>query len=197
GRTVAVTRSKWIITEQYYDEAAREVSRREKGYFEQLPLKLAWSVTIHKSQGQTFENLIIDFERTAFAEGQAYVALSRGVSLEGIHLVRPVRPSDIRIDRSIQRFLNDFEVSENKVDSADVVLSTLMNAIEGQQAVKMLYVKSNTDKAYRTVLPLSVEDQVFSGKTYLGLRAYCYDRRAERNFNVERILQIEIVDKPR
>ena len=63
--------------------------------FTQYPIKLAWAVTIHKSQGQTFEKVIIDLDRGSFAHGQTYVALSRVTSLEGLFLTRPISISDI------------------------------------------------------------------------------------------------------
>ena len=61
------------------------------GYFTQLPFRLAWAVTIHKSQGKTFDRIVVDLERGAFATGQTYVALSRCTSFEGIVLRRPMR----------------------------------------------------------------------------------------------------------
>ncbi len=71
------------------------------GSFRQLPLKLAWAVTIHKAQGKTFDKVIIDLDRGAFEHGQTYVALSRCRSLEGIVLRKPLRPQDIITDPAI------------------------------------------------------------------------------------------------
>lgn len=74
--------------------------------FEQAPLRLAWAVTIHKSQGQTFERVNIDLERGAFAHGQTYVALSRCKSYSGISLIRPIDQKDIIVDPAIVAFMN-------------------------------------------------------------------------------------------
>ncbi|CAA6801908.1 MAG: putative helicase, partial [uncultured Campylobacterales bacterium] len=71
------------------------------------PFKLAWAITIHKSQGKTFEKLVIDLERGSFAHGQTYVAFSRATSLDGIVLKRAIRSSDIKMDYMIKHFLND------------------------------------------------------------------------------------------
>ena len=75
--------------------------------FTQYPIKLAWAVTIHKSQGQTFEKVIIDLDRGSFAHGQTYVALSRVTSLEGLFLTRPISISDILYNSDLKlSFLN-------------------------------------------------------------------------------------------
>lgn len=77
------------------------------GTFTQLPFKLAWAITIHKSQGQTLDRLIVDLAGGAFASGQVYVALSRCTSMDGLVLKRPVRPKDLRTDRRVLRFMRE------------------------------------------------------------------------------------------
>lgn len=74
------------------------------GSFSQLPLRLAWAITIHKSQGQTFDKVIIDLDRGAFEHGQTYVALSRCRTLEGIVLRQPIQPRDIITDERVVEF---------------------------------------------------------------------------------------------
>ena len=78
------------------------------GSFAQYPIKLAWAITIHKSQGQTFDKVIIDLGYGAFTHGQLYVALSRCTCLDGISLKRPVTHSDIIFDESIYDIKNRF-----------------------------------------------------------------------------------------
>lgn len=77
------------------------------GTFTQLPFKLAWAITIHKSQGQTLDRLIVDLTGGMFSYGQLYVALSRCTSMNGLVLKRPVLPKDLKTDRRIARFLHD------------------------------------------------------------------------------------------
>jgi len=74
--------------------------------FTQFPLRLAWGVTIHKSQGKTYERAIVDLGQRAFAPGQTYVALSRISSLDGLYLSRDLRPSDILVDENVTRFMS-------------------------------------------------------------------------------------------
>jgi ATP-dependent DNA helicase PIF1 len=76
------------------------------GSYTQLPFKLAWAITIHKSQGQTLERLVVDLTGGTFSFGQLYVALSRCTSMSGLVLKRPVLPKDLKTDRRIARFLN-------------------------------------------------------------------------------------------
>lgn len=77
------------------------------GAYTQLPFKLAWAITIHKSQGQTLDRLIVDLSGGVFDFGQVYVALSRCTSMDGLVLTRPVLPKDLRTDRRIVRFLRE------------------------------------------------------------------------------------------
>ncbi|MDA1280913.1 MAG: ATP-binding domain-containing protein [Chloroflexi bacterium] len=74
------------------------------GTFRQFPLKLAWAITIHRSQGMTFDRIIVDLDRGTFDHGQLYVALSRSRSLDGLSLKCPVRPSDLKYHQRVRCF---------------------------------------------------------------------------------------------
>jgi len=94
----------WEIIKYRYDQAAGKLNSDIIGVYKQYPLRLAWAITIHKSQGQTFEKVIIDLGRGAFEYGQTYVALSRCTTLEGIILKKKLMPNDIKVDERITEF---------------------------------------------------------------------------------------------
>ncbi|MEL6831819.1 MAG: DEAD/DEAH box helicase [Bacteroidota bacterium] len=104
-RHIEAERQEWEILRYKIDEQKpNEIGTEVLGSFKQFPLRLAWSVTIHKAQGKTFDKVIIDLGRGAFEHGQTYVALSRCRTLEGIILRQPIRPKDIITDERIIDF---------------------------------------------------------------------------------------------
>jgi ATP-dependent exoDNAse (exonuclease V) alpha subunit len=111
--TVEVQPVQWEKIQYTYDPDTNRVEEDVMATFAQFPLRLAWAVTIHKSQGQTLDSAVLDFGRGAFANGQAYVAFSRIRTLEGVYLSRTLQPSDIQVDRRVIEFMrtakdNDF-----------------------------------------------------------------------------------------
>lgn len=103
---VRINREDWDIIR--YRVAGEELQKEVMGTFTQFPLKLAWAVTIHKSQGKSFDRIIIDLGRGAFENGQAYVALSRARSFEGVFLKQNLTWRDIRTDGRVTEFLEKY-----------------------------------------------------------------------------------------
>jgi ATP-dependent DNA helicase PIF1 len=111
GERVEVEPVTWEKIKYDYDPATKEISHDVVAEFTQFPLRLAWAVTIHKAQGKTLNEALIDLGPRAFAAGQTYVALSRLTSLDGLYLKRLLRPSDIIVDPDVVRF---FETNWDK-----------------------------------------------------------------------------------
>ncbi len=99
-----IEQTSWEKSIYEYDRTYRSIESVVIGSFRQYPIKLAWAITIHKSQGKTFDNVIINLGYGAFAHGQAYVALSRCRSYEGIYLNAPLKYSDIILDPRVRDF---------------------------------------------------------------------------------------------
>lgn len=108
GREVQVDLETWRNYRYKYNEAEKKIEEEIIGTFTQLPLKAAWAITVHKSQGLTFNRVIVDFNGGVFAGGQAYVALSRCTSLEGMTLKKAIGRSDVFVRSEILEFSRQF-----------------------------------------------------------------------------------------
>jgi len=104
SNTVEVTTHQWESYRYEHDMMSGKISPQIIGTYEQIPLMLAWAVTIHKSQGKTLDKVKVDLSSGTFASGQVYVALSRCRSIEGITLQRPIQAKDVSCDEEIKRF---------------------------------------------------------------------------------------------
>lgn len=161
------------------------------GTFRQFPFRLAWAITIHKSQGKTFDKVMIDIGSGAFAAGQTYVALSRCTSFEGIVLKTPIKPQHIRTDFRIFDFMTGYQYLKSEQElSLDQKIALIRAAIADKHPLKMVYLKANDTKSERVIIPLAVGPQSYKGTNFSGMTAYCVQHQEERTFRVERILKL-------
>ena len=161
------------------------------GTFTQYPLRLAFAVTIHKSQGKTFEKVVIDVGRGTFAHGQMYVALSRCTTLAGIVLKQPLKKSHILMDWQVVKFLTHFQYAQaqKRCSTADK-FKLIEAAIRERQPIEIIYLKAKDEKSRRKIKPLKVGEMEYNGHPFIGLEAVCLTSGAKRVFNVDRILEI-------
>lgn len=104
GDDVMVEPATWSNMRYHFNETEKKIEEEEIGRYEQYPIRLAWAITVHKSQGLTFNQVKIDFTGGVFAGGQTYVALSRCTSLEGISLKEPIKANDIFVRNEVKQF---------------------------------------------------------------------------------------------
>jgi len=192
GDEVEVFPHTWDLYKYYFDNDTQSLSQEAVGSFTQIPLRLAWAITIHKSQGKTFDQVHIDLGRGSFASGQTYVALSRCRTFEGISLEKPIKPSDIRLDWRVQKFLTGFQyaISEKSTPLSEKI-SIIQDAIDFQLELEILYLKSKDIKSRRTIRPHTVGQLSYDGTPFLGVEAWCCLRNQTRVFRVDRILEIK------
>jgi len=191
GAVVEVTPHTWELFSYSYDRATKRISARKTGAFTQYPIRLAWAVTIHKSQGKTFDRVVIDIGRGAFAHGQVYVALSRCTNFDGIILNKRITKAHIRMDWRVMHFLTRFQYRKAEDRSSyDERRRVIEDAIKRGINLQILYLKPDDTKSWRAICPISIREMEYRGKTFEGLRAFCSLRNEERTFRIERILEI-------
>lgn len=108
GDDVLVEPAAWSNMRYHFNDKEKKIEEEEIGRYLQYPIRLAWAMTVHKSQGLTFKQVNIDFTGGVFAGGQTYVALSRCTSLEGIRLQEPLRASEVFVRNEVKQFARNY-----------------------------------------------------------------------------------------
>jgi hypothetical protein len=190
GESYVVTENEWDVFEYRVESGALKTSTI--GSFSQYPLKLAWALTIHKSQGKTFDEVVIDLGRGTFAHGQLYVALSRCRTLGGITLRQPLRKRHVIMDWRVVRFVTALQYAKSEETcSIDERVGIIEKAIASGSALSITYLKNNDEKSRRVIEPQKIGEMEYKGAKYLGVEAFCRLRRSVRVFRVDRMLQIK------
>ena len=191
-KIVEVSPHTWEVTRFYLD--GKKIGTETVGRFKQLPFRLSWAVTIHKSQGKTFDRLIFDLDRPAFEYGQTYVGLSRCTSFEGIVLRRPISASSIRTDRRVQKFVTGYHYRRSEEEMPlEKKVEKIRTAIATESSLAITYLKANDTQSERTIKPERVGPHLYDDREFLGVSGFCLLRQANRSFRVDRILKLEIV----
>lgn len=194
GDTARISPYTWKIYRFFLKK--EELHSEEVGSFTQYPVRLAFAVTIHKSQGKTFENVVIDVGRGTFAHGQMYVALSRCTTLGGIVLKQPLKKNHILMDWQVVKFLTEIQYAQAaKTFSREDKMKIIEAAILKKKNIEILYLKGQDEKSRRTLRPLFMGEMEYKGYPYLGLEAFCLERKEKRIFNVDKILEIAEPDQ--
>lgn len=188
---VEVSPYTWRIINYRLDKDKKRIMTEEIGRFTQFPVILAWAITIHKSQGKTFDRIILDIGGGTFAHGQIYVALSRCRTLEGVVLRRPIEKRHVIMDRRVVDFITNMQYHQAEkslpVTEREKILS---EAIEHRTIVEIVYLKKTDEKSRRRILPLLLGEMEYNGVKFNGLRAIDLNKDEERTFRLDRILEI-------
>lgn len=191
GRNEAVAPFLWSIYHYVYNPDTGSVESEAIGTFRQYPMKLAWAVTIHKSQGKTFDRVVLDIGRGTFAHGQMYVALSRCTSLGGLVFKKRIDKKNIWMDWRVVKFVtqHQYNLADKKNPLKDKI-KLIEKAISNKQRLDIVYLKANDTKSARRIEPFYIGELDYNGKQFLGVRARCLKRGGERVFRVDRMLEV-------
>lgn len=192
GVKVEVSPFRWDVSQQVLDEKSGTIKAKTIGAFAQFPMRLAWAVTIHKSQGKTFDKVRLDLTQGTFAPGQLYVALSRCRSLEGLTLSCPVEKWHAMVDPRIVKFMGADESAE-KPQLMEDKLQMLKEAIQSKSKVCITYVKKDGSESRREILPTSLFKSAHSNDA-MAVKAFCYASQGDRTFFLDGIKEWGKVD---
>lgn len=191
GRITEIEPHTWELSSTVLSTESEQLEKQKVGSFKQLPLMLAWAVTIHKSQGKTFDNVVVNLARGAFAHGQVYVAMSRCRTFEGITLTHPVTANDIKMNWRVSQFLTNYMYQEaEKLQSREEKMQLIQDAIEISGSVTITYLKTIDDKTVQQIKPKSLGPMIYNGKQFIGMLAYHLESEKEVTYSAEKILRV-------
>jgi ATP-dependent DNA helicase PIF1 len=191
GKKVSITPYTWESYNFYLE--GTELKSSITGTFTQYPVMLAWAITIHKSQGKTFDKAILDIGKGTFTHGQMYVALSRCTRLEGLVLKKKIAKKHIWMDFNVVKFVTDYQYKKSEaLCSTAEKIKIIEEAIKNKSTVNVVYLKANDEKSNRLIQPTTIGKMQYLGKAYTGVKAFCLKRQEYRVFKVDRILEIKL-----
>jgi ATP-dependent DNA helicase PIF1 len=194
GATVEVTPYTWEAHKTSFDIVTKRITKDLMGSFTQFPLKLAWAITIHKSQGKTFDEVVIDLGYGAFAEGQVYVALSRARSLDGIFLKRRIEERDIIVDPSVINFFNGSSKEVSLSITENILIEEKINEIiKNQSWCRISLKRKNEGNIIDTVRPFEIKTTYYDGDEYKVVSVFSKNSKSMKMYFLTNILGIESI----
>ena len=142
GEEFVVLREKWENIRYRVAPHSNDIKVEVIGKLRQFPLRLAWAITVHKSQGMTFDRVNIDFSRSPFVGGQTYVALSRCRTIEGITVTKKLYPNDIFVDNRVVDFMRNLE---NAQSTKNIKIKSVANSYSSETEPKIITISRIKD----------------------------------------------------
>lgn len=201
GNKYKIEKESWNEVEYVLNKETKEIEERIIAGFSQFPLQLSYAMTIHKSQGKTFDKITVDVETGAFAHGQIYVALSRCRTIEGIILNNPIRNNDIIVDPRVIEFYKTKSIPPtksptilNQSKNGLSIKDELQKAISGNHKIKIQYENFDGEVSERELSELKMTEEFNDfGYDKQHIKGFCHLRNEERSFKISRIKNIELI----
>ncbi len=201
GNKYKIEKESWNEVEYVLNKETKEIEERIIAGFSQFPLQLSYAMTIHKSQGKTFDKITVDVGTGAFAHGQIYVALSRCRTIEGIILNNPIRNNDIIVDPRVIEFYKTKSIPQIRKPAIKIqpknklsIKDELEKAIKGKHKIKIQYENLDGEVSERELSNIQITDDFNSfGYDKQHIKGFCHLRNEERSFKISRIKNIELI----
>lgn len=200
NKEYSIKKESWEKVKYVKNPNTEKIEKKVIGEFIQYPIRLSYAMTIHKSQGKTFDKIVIDIGKGAFAHGQIYVALSRCKTLDGIVLNNMIKKNDIIVDQRVIDFYGNNSEKEIKIIKKKSrklsVKKVIQLAIERKHDLMISYKSRNYETSRRRISDISISDD-FEGYGYTDehINAFCHLRNEDRSFKISRILKAEIFNE--
>jgi len=195
GNKYRIERETWNEVEYILNKETKEIEINTIAGFTQFPIQLSYAMTIHKSQGKTFDKITIDVGSGAFAHGQIYVAVSRCRTLNGIILNNPIRNSDIIVDPRVIIFYETKLIPKqtpylSQNNDRESIRDEVLRAISNDEKIRIVYENYNGEVKERILSNIQLTNE-FEGYNNQHIKAFCHLRNEERSFRIDRIKKIE------
>lgn len=206
GYSLQICKFTWESYHYEYDKEEGQLIKIIDVYFTQFPLRLAWAITIHKSQGLTLENYAVNLGNNQFADNLAYVALSRGHSFADITLMNSLTIDDIRLNQRMLSLLSKLKTGVNTTFKKDTSIypakpneeileseQIIRQAMTCNQDIEFDYIDNTGKRSHRTVTPQEYPVKTRDG--HKALKAHCHLRNEQRSFIVSKMTNLTTIDR--